>query len=65
LGGITAGRWIDFPVYDATCREDGRMNSKTIEILLVEHNPGDARLTREAFKECRLLNNPFGSERRC
>ncbi len=33
------------------------MNSKTIEILLVEDNPGDARLTREAFKEGRLLNN--------
>jgi chemotaxis family two-component system response regulator Rcp1 len=33
------------------------MNSKTIEILLVEYNPGDARLTREAFNEGRLLNN--------
>lgn len=33
------------------------MNSKTIEILLVEDNPGDARLTREAFKDGRLLNN--------
>jgi two-component system, chemotaxis family, response regulator Rcp1 len=33
------------------------MNSKTIEILLVEDNPGDARLTREAFNEGRLLNN--------
>ncbi len=33
------------------------MNSRTIEILLVEDNPGDARLTREAFKEGRLLNN--------
>ena len=27
------------------------MNSRTIEILLVEDNPGDARLTLEAFKE--------------
>ncbi len=26
------------------------------EILLVEDNPGDARLTREAFKDCKLLN---------
>jgi len=33
------------------------MNSRTIEILLVEDNPGDARLTREAFNEGRLLNN--------
>jgi CheY-like chemotaxis protein len=33
------------------------MNSKTIEILLVEDNPGDVRLTREAFKEGKLLNN--------
>ena len=33
------------------------MNSRTIEILLVEDNPGDARLTREAFHEGRLLNN--------
>jgi len=33
------------------------MNSKAIEILLVEDNPGDARLTREAFKDGRLLNN--------
>lgn len=32
-------------------------SSRTIEILLVEDNPGDARLTREAFKEGRLLNN--------
>ena len=28
-----------------------------VEILLVEDNPGDARLTREAFNEGRLLNN--------
>ena len=26
------------------------------EILLVEDNPGDTLLTREAFKDCRLLN---------
>jgi chemotaxis family two-component system response regulator Rcp1 len=32
-------------------------SSRTIEILLVEDNPGDARLTREAFKGGRLLNN--------
>jgi chemotaxis family two-component system response regulator Rcp1 len=33
------------------------MISRTIEILLVEDNPGDARLTLEAFKEGRVLNN--------
>ena len=32
------------------------MNS-TIEILLVEDNPGDARLTLEAFKEGKVINN--------
>ena len=30
---------------------------KSIEILLVEDNPGDVRLTREAFKEGKVLNN--------
>jgi chemotaxis family two-component system response regulator Rcp1 len=33
------------------------MNSRPIEILLVEDNPGDVRLTLEAFKECKVLNN--------
>ena len=33
------------------------MNSRTIEILLVEDNPGDARLTLEAFKEAKVLNH--------
>lgn len=33
------------------------MNSRAIEILLVEDNPGDVRLTLEAFKEGRVLNN--------
>jgi CheY-like chemotaxis protein len=32
------------------------MSSNTIEILLVEDNAGDARLTLEAFKEGRVLN---------
>jgi chemotaxis family two-component system response regulator Rcp1 len=31
--------------------------SKMIEILLVEDNPGDVRLTREALKEGKVLNN--------
>lgn len=33
------------------------MSSKIIEILLVEDNPGDARLTQEIFKEGRVFNN--------
>ena len=32
--------------------EDGR----PVEILLVEDNPGDVRLTREAFKEAKVRN---------
>ena len=31
--------------------------SKPVEILLVEDNPGDVRLTIEALKESKLLNN--------
>ena len=33
------------------------MTSRPIETLLVEDNPGDVRLTLEAFKEGELLNN--------
>ena len=33
------------------------MTSTPIEILLVEDNPGDARLTLEAFKEGKVPNN--------
>jgi two-component system, chemotaxis family, response regulator Rcp1 len=32
-------------------------SQKPIEILLVEDNPGDVRLTREALKENKLSNN--------
>ena len=31
--------------------------SKSIEILLVEDNAGDVRLTQEALKECKLRNH--------
>jgi len=31
-------------------------NARPIEILLVEDNPGDVRLTREALKEGKILN---------
>src|SRR6266705_289673 len=34
-----------------------KMTTSTIEILLVEDNPGDARLTLEAFKEGKVTNN--------
>ena len=30
---------------------------KAIDILMVEDNPGDARLTREALKESKICNN--------
>ena len=33
------------------------MSSRAIEILLVEDNPGDVRLTLEAFKEGKVINN--------
>src|SRR6266699_3896689 len=33
------------------------MNSRAIEILLVEDNPGDSRLTLETFKEGKVINN--------
>jgi two-component system, chemotaxis family, response regulator Rcp1 len=36
---------------------DQMNNAKPIEILLVEDNPGDARLTREALKEGRVINH--------
>ncbi len=32
------------------------MPNQTIEILLVEDNPGDARLTKEALREGKVLN---------
>jgi chemotaxis family two-component system response regulator Rcp1 len=33
-----------------------KKNPKAIDILLVEDNPGDVRLTREALKEGKVLN---------
>ena len=32
-------------------------NGKSVEILLVEDNPGDVRLTEEAFKDGKIRNN--------
>jgi CheY-like chemotaxis protein len=34
-----------------------RKNSRPVEVLLVEDNPGDVRLTQEAFKDGRVLVN--------
>ncbi len=34
-----------------------KKNYKIIEILVVEDNPGDVRLTQEALKECKIANN--------
>jgi chemotaxis family two-component system response regulator Rcp1 len=33
------------------------LQTKNVEILLVEDNPGDIRLIREAFKDSKILNN--------
>ncbi len=30
---------------------------RQVEILLIEDNPGDIRLTKEAFKEGKIINN--------
>ena len=35
----------------------GKRNGNPIEILLVEDNPADVRLTEEALKEGKVLNN--------
>jgi two-component system, chemotaxis family, response regulator Rcp1 len=32
-------------------------NAQPVEILLVEDNPGDVRLTREALREAKILNH--------
>ena len=34
-----------------------RNKFKTVEILLIEDNPGDVRLTIEALKESKIINN--------
>jgi len=35
---------------------DGATNAKLIDILMVEDNPADARLTREAFVDSKMVN---------
>ena len=34
-------------------------NDRAVEILLIEDNPGDVRLTREAFREDKIRNNLY------
>ena len=36
---------------------NGQVNRSPVEILLVEDNPGDARLAQEALKEGKICNN--------
>lgn len=36
---------------------DDRTRAEPIEILLVEDNPGDARLAQEALRDSKILNN--------
>ncbi|MGA9533595.1 MAG: response regulator [Anaerolineales bacterium] len=38
------------------------MQATPIEILMVEDNPGDVRLTKEAFKENKIQNNMYVAE---
>jgi two-component system, chemotaxis family, response regulator Rcp1 len=38
---------------------DGIASPRVIEILLVEDNPGDARLSQEALREGKLRNNVY------
>ncbi len=33
-----------------------KLKHKMVEILLIEDNPGDVRLTKEALKECKIAN---------
>jgi|GEM_PF-276711 len=61
LGAIHPGRWGHFLFYNATknALDRRRFHVKVmpIEILLVEDNPGDVRLTREALKDAKIVNN--------
>lgn len=42
---------------------EGRSRESETDILLVEDNPGDVRLTREAFDEARVENDLFAVSR--
>ena len=51
------GEGATFFFNPAKIRGGKKMNMRPIEILLVEDNPGDARLTVELLKEGKLTNN--------
>src|ERR1051325_5790319 len=63
LGGVGARTWRDVLLHSAGGPGVAAMSPKSgapgarIEILLVEDNPGDVRLTREALKDARVSNN--------
>lgn len=38
---------------------NNQSNAKDVEILLVEDNPGDVRLTREALEDCKMRNTLY------
>ena len=66
MGEIRAGAGFNILFYNSSLKrkltEEVKKtmctgNGRAIEILLVEDNPGDVRLTMEALKEGKLLNN--------
>jgi len=44
---------------DVLKRNEDRRNGKVVDILLVEDNPGDVRLTKEALRDAKVLNEIF------
>jgi chemotaxis family two-component system response regulator Rcp1 len=60
MAGIRAWKWNDILLHNPK-GNGGRLikkeRGKPIEVLLVEDNPGDIRLTQEAFKEGKVRNN--------
>lgn len=61
IGVEWSGKEHDVPFHASSERRTGPMNSaanpRPIEVLLVEDNPGDVRLTREALRNGKVLNN--------
>ncbi len=56
VGQIRNGAGFDLLFYHPL-HQTGLMNDRAVEILLVEDNPGDARLTKEALKEAKVRNH--------
>ena len=50
--GLEGGRGLILPFFDS--KEEKAMTGNHFDILLVEDNPADVRLTREAFKGSKL-----------